>query len=82
MKQQTLDLGQMTEVSIPPAKDLTIREVEVLKWSAEGNTASEVADILSLRSRTVNFHIRNAIRKMGVKNKMSAVVKAVRNGVF
>ena len=82
MKQQTLDLGQMTDVSIPPAKDLTIREVEVLKWSAEGNTASEVGDILSLRSRTVNFHIRNAIRKMGVKNKMSAVVKAVRNGVF
>nr|WP_314581694.1 helix-turn-helix transcriptional regulator [uncultured Pseudomonas sp.] len=82
MKQQTLDLGQMTAVSIPPVKDLTIREVEVLKWTAEGNTAAEVGDILSLRSRTVNFHITNAVRKMGVKNKMSAVVKAVRDGFF
>jgi LuxR family transcriptional regulator len=82
MKQQLLDLGQMTEVSIPPPKDLTIREVEVLKWTAEGNTAAEVGDILSLKSRTVNFHIRNAVRKMGVKNKMSAVVKAVRDGFF
>lgn len=82
MKQQLLDLGQMTEVSIPPPKDLTTREVEVLKWTAEGNTAAEVGDILSLKSRTVNFHIRNAVRKMGVKNKMSAVVRAVRDGCF
>ncbi|MFJ3483418.1 helix-turn-helix transcriptional regulator [Pseudomonas sp. NPDC090202] len=63
-------------------KGLTVREVEVLKWSAEGKTAAEVAMILDLKLRTVNFHIGSAIRKIGVTNKISAVVQAARQGVF
>jgi LuxR family transcriptional regulator len=63
-------------------KGLTIREVEVLKWSAKGKTAAEVAMILDLKQRTVNFHIGSAIRKIGVSNKTSAVVQAALSGVF
>ncbi|MFK3974467.1 helix-turn-helix transcriptional regulator [Pseudomonas sp. NPDC087358] len=63
-------------------KGLTSREVEVLKWSAEGKTAAEVAMILDLKSRTVNFHIGSAIRKIGVNNKTSAVVQAALQGLF
>lgn len=63
-------------------KGLTLREVEVLKWSAEGKTAAEVAMILNLKLRTVNFHIGSAMRKIGVTNKISAVVHAARQGVF
>ncbi|WP_296179151.1 helix-turn-helix domain-containing protein [Pseudomonas sp. UBA1879] len=61
---------------------LTLREIEVLKWSAEGKTAAEVALILDVKIRTVNFHIGSAIRKMGVSNKTSAVVQAALHGVF
>jgi DNA-binding CsgD family transcriptional regulator len=63
-------------------KGLTLREVEVLKWSAEGKTAAEVAIILDLKLRTVNFHIGSAIRKIGVNNKTSAVVHAALHGLF
>lgn len=63
-------------------KGLTFREVEVLRWSAEGKTAAEVALILDLKLRTVNFHISNAVRKMGTSNKVSAVVEAALGGVF
>jgi LuxR family transcriptional regulator len=59
---------------------LSIRETEVLKWSADGKTASDVARILNLSARTVNFHVNTAIKKMGVNNKISAVVQACRRG--
>jgi DNA-binding CsgD family transcriptional regulator len=54
----------------------------VLKWSAQGKTAAEVAIILDLKPRTINFHIGSAIRKIGVTNKTSAVVKAALSGAF
>lgn len=59
---------------------LSIRETEVLKWSADGKTASDVARILNLSERTVNFHVNTAIKKMGVSNKIAAVVQACRKG--
>lgn len=61
---------------------LSPRETEVLKWSAEGKTASDIAAILSLSERTVNFHVSTAIKKMGVNNKIAAVVHAVMEGLF
>lgn len=64
----------------PPAQ-LSEREKEVLKWSAEGKTASDVATILSLSTSTVNFHLRNVISKLDACNKTRAIVKAARRGM-
>lgn len=61
---------------------LSLRESEVLKWTAKGKTASDIAMILSLTTRTVNFHISSAIRKMGASNKTSAVVIAAKSGLL
>jgi LuxR family transcriptional regulator len=61
---------------------LTTREVEILKWSAEGKTAADIAIILSMKERTVHFHVANAIQKMGATNKTSAVVQAALSGMF
>lgn len=58
---------------------LSPREIEVLKWSADGKTASEVAIILCLTERTVHYHVNSAINKLGVNNKISAVVRATRH---
>lgn len=59
---------------------LSLRETEVLKWTAQGKTASDVGMILGLTTRTVNFHISSAIRKLGTSNKTSAVVLATQRG--
>lgn len=67
---------------LPPISRLSVRESEVLKWTAEGKTASDIAMILSLTTRTVNFHISSAIRKMGANNKTSAVVIATKSGLL
>jgi LuxR family quorum-sensing system transcriptional regulator SolR len=55
---------------------LTEREVEVLRWAADGKTASESAEILTISERTVIFHIDNALRKLGAANKTAGVLKA------
>lgn len=61
---------------------LSTRETEVLRWSAEGKTAEDIGTILHLKERTVNFHIGNAIKKLGATNKTSAVVQAVLSGAL
>ncbi|MFJ7884311.1 autoinducer binding domain-containing protein [Pseudomonas sp. NPDC096917] len=61
---------------------LSLRECEVLRWTAQGKTASDIGMILSLTPRTVNFHISSAIRKMGASNKTSAAVIAAKSGLL
>jgi LuxR family transcriptional regulator, quorum-sensing system regulator SolR len=55
----------------------TARERECLKWAAEGKTAWEIGQILSISERTAVFHLNNVIQKMGASNKAQAIVRAV-----
>lgn len=64
-----------------PSK-LTPRETEILKWSAMGKTASDIATILCLSERTVGFHISSTFKKLGVNNKIAAVLSASKAGLF
>lgn len=61
---------------------LTLREKEILRWTAEGKTAYEISQILSISERTVNFHINNVISKLGSANKTQAAVKAAALGML
>lgn len=61
---------------------LTSRETEILKWSGMGKTAEEIASIISISPRTVGFHISSALKKLGVTNKIAAVLCASRAGLF
>jgi len=65
-----------------PSSALTPREVEVLRWTADGKTAADVGDILNVSEHTVVFHLGNAIRKLGSANKTAAVVKAALLGLL
>lgn len=69
---------QMPEAVAP----LTQREIAVLRWSAEGKTSEEVAEIMNLSSRTVNFHLNNAVVKLGANNKTAAAVRAAVLGLL
>jgi len=70
-------------LSRPPEKTgpLTAREREVLGWAANGKTAAETALILAISERTVEFHIANAIARLGAANKVQAVALAVAEGL-
>jgi DNA-binding NarL/FixJ family response regulator len=60
----------------PMAAPLNEREVEVLTWAARGKTSAEIAKILDLTKRTVDFHIDNARGKLGAATRTEAVLKA------
>ncbi|HCN46555.1 MAG TPA: LuxR family transcriptional regulator [Pseudomonas sp.] len=66
----------------PNGFGLSDREREVLKWSAAGKTASDIACILTLSQSTVNFHIRSLITKMRANNKAGAVAIAAMHGLL
>lgn len=61
---------------------LTNRELEVLKWTADGKTAPEISSILNVSNSTVNFHIQNIIKKLGAQNKANATAIAVGRGLI
>lgn len=48
---------------------LTPRELDCIRWAAEGKTAWETAQILKIAERTAVWHIENAKRKLGVRTK-------------
>ncbi|MEA3119177.1 MAG: LuxR family transcriptional regulator, quorum-sensing system regulator SolR [Paraburkholderia sp.] len=62
--------------------ELTPRECEVLCWTGEGKTASEIGRILAISERTVNFHVNNVLLKLNATNKVQAVVKAIAMGLL
>lgn len=57
---------------------LSARELEVLRWTAQGKTSVEIGQILSLSDHTVNAYMTNAIRKLDCVNRTQLVAKAIR----
>jgi len=60
----------------PQTVGLNDREVEVLTWVARGKTSMDIAHILGLTKRTIDFHIDNARDKLGAATRTEAVLKA------
>ena len=61
---------------------LSRREVEVLRCTGEGKTSGNIADILNLTERTVNFHIGKTMAKLNAVNKTAAVLRAAMLGLL
>lgn len=61
---------------------LTGRELQCLAWVSRGKTSWETATILGLSERTVNFHLRNACRKLDVYGRQACVVRAIHMGLL
>jgi DNA-binding NarL/FixJ family response regulator len=66
----------------PKLVDLNDREVEVLTWVARGKTSAEIAQILSLSKRTIDFHMDNARTKLSAATRTEAVIKAADGGLI
>jgi DNA-binding NarL/FixJ family response regulator len=66
----------------PRNVSLSDREVEVLTWSARGKTSGEIASIIGVAKRTVDFHAESARNKLGVATRIEAAVKAAAGGII
>lgn len=62
------------------APKLSNREVECLRLAALGQNVNDSGQTLGISGRTVEFHLRNALDKLGASNKIRAVVLAFGGG--
>lgn len=61
---------------------LSEREIQCLKWCAEGKTYWETGKILGISERTVVFHTKSAKEKMDCVSLAQCVVKVVRANII
>lgn len=75
------DLGA---TALPPeaATSLSMRERDCLSWTAQGKSSWDISVILGISQNTVNFHLKNALRKLRANSRMVAALKAVRLGLI
>ncbi|MCP4319224.1 MAG: LuxR family transcriptional regulator [Hyphomicrobiales bacterium] len=73
-------LSCITHHADTAAPALSQREMECLRWTADGKTSSEIAAILSLSEHTVNHHLIGATKKLDAVNRTQAVAKSIRKG--
>ena len=80
-------LGRIRTVAPAPPPDskslkqLSEREIDVLRLIADGMENAEIADALNISPRTAKNHVSNILAKLGRPSRVQAAVYAVRQGV-
>lgn len=65
--------------AFPDPAMLTAREREVLRWVGAGKSNAQIAAILGTSPRTVQKHLEHVYVKLGVENRLAAVMRAGRD---
>lgn len=73
---------QKSQEPPPPTVDqLTQRELETLRYIAQGLTNAEVAEKMVVHERTVAKYVSNILQKLRLENRTQAALYALRNGI-
>jgi len=65
-----------------PVSPLSKQEQHVLRLLADGKTPAEAARILRITPRTLRNHIHHANQKLKTRNRLEAVIHAIRRGLI
>ncbi len=76
------ELQPRATVETDPTKLLTRREIEVLRYIAQGHTNRQIADTLCLSVRTVESHRANLMSKLNLQSRVELVHYAMEHGLL
>ncbi|MFB9985590.1 LuxR family transcriptional regulator [Mesorhizobium kowhaii] len=62
--------------------ELSSREIECIFWTAKGKSSWDIGQILGISVNTVNFHMKNIMRKLDTGSRTVAAIKAVNFGII
>jgi DNA-binding NarL/FixJ family response regulator len=78
--------GRVPHDALGPApvvlERLTARETEVMRLVAGGYSNHEIAEALGAAEATVKVHVSNILSKLGVRDRVQAVLRALEAGVL
>ena len=76
-------LLRVNDISMSVMKmELSQRESEILKWTAEGKTSAEISLILGISANTVNFHQKKMQKRFNAPNKTQVASYAAATGLL
>ena len=79
IKKEALDINTVEFNSLNfDTISLSSRELEIIKFIAEGYTNSQIAAVLYLSNHTINTHRKNIMKKLNVNNTAGIVMYAVK----
>ena len=76
-----IDTLRSTDLDGKPPKQLTDREIDVLRLIAKGYKAPEVAPLLGITVHTVSSYVRDIYRKLGISSRAEAAMEAAKRGL-
>lgn len=69
------------QIDEEPARALTPRQREILQLLAEGRSAKEIAGLLDISARTVEFHKYQIMDSLGLRNSAELILFAIKSGL-
>lgn len=73
--------NELQSRSVISLADLTPRELEILHLVLEGKTNKGIASEMDISVKTVEFHLDNIYRKIGVQSRIMAGLWAIQQGL-
>lgn len=75
------DSAPTVRVGIADSSELTDREIEVLRYIANGYSNNEISDELYMSINTVKFHVGNLLEKTGCATRTELAIVAAKSGI-